>query len=78
MICGVDKSFREVRYKLKDEKGIVLKGFFYSYELVAIRLSDKYRAKKTGEEIISGKRYAKIHYLGYPDEFDEFQLLQQK
>ena len=76
VVCEVDKKFREVRYKLKDEKGTVLKGFFYSHELVAIKLSDKYRAQKTGKEIIGGKRYARIHYLGYPTEFDELQLLQ--
>lgn len=78
IVSGVDKKFREVRYKLKDERGRELKGFFYSHELVAINLTDKYRAKKVGEEIINGKNYARIQYLGYPQEFDELQLVQGK
>ena len=78
IISGVDKKFREVRYRLKDEKGRELKGFFYSHELVAINLSEKYRAKKVGEEVIKGKKYARIQYLGYPEEFDELQLIPKK
>ena len=76
IVSSVNTRFREVRYKLKDEKGLQLKGFFYSHELVSINLSDKYRAKKVGEEVIDGKNYARIHYMGYPQEFDELQLLQ--
>ena len=75
IICKVDKKLREVRYKLQDEKGRELKGFFYAHELVAVRLSDKYRAKKIGEEVVGGKTYARIHYIGYPEEFDELQLV---
>lgn len=78
IVSGVNKKFREVRYKLKDENGVELKGFFYSHELVAINLTDKYRARKVGEEIINGKNYARIQYLGYPQEFDELQLIQGK
>lgn len=63
---------------MKDEKGRELKGFFYSHELVAINLSEKYRAKKVGEEVIKGKKYARIQYLGYPEEFDELQLIPKK
>ena len=74
-MSGVDKNYREVRYELKDERGRKLKGFFYSHELVAINLSDKYRAKKVGEEVIKGRKYARIQYLGYPKEFDELQLI---
>ena len=76
VVSGVDKKFRELRYRLKDEKGAELKGFFYSHELVAINLSDKYRAKKVGEEIVNGKKFARIHYLGYPQEFDDLQPVQ--
>ena len=78
IVSSVDKKLREVRYKLKDEKGTVLKGFFYSHELVAINLSDKYRAKKAGEEVIDGKKFARIEYLGYPRDFDELQLIQKQ
>lgn len=77
-MSGVDKNYREVRYELKDERGRKLKGFFYSHELVAINLSDKYRAKKVGEEVIKGRKYARIQYLGYPKEFDELQLIHKK
>ena len=76
VVSNVDKKFRELRYKLKDERGVELKGFFYSHELVAINLSDKYRAKNVGEEIVNGKKYARIHYLGYPQEFDDLQPVQ--
>ena len=76
MVSGIDKKFRELRYRLKDERGVELKGFFYSHELVAINLNDKYRAKKVGEENVNGKKYARIHYLGYPQEFDDLQPVQ--
>ena len=76
VVSGIDKKFRELRYRLKDERGVELKGFFYSHELVAINLNDKYRAKKVGEENVNGKNYARIHYLGYPQEFDDLQPVQ--
>ena len=76
VVSGIDKKFRELRYRLKDERGVELKGFFYSHELVAINLNDKYRAKKVGEENVNGKKYARIHYLGYPQEFDDLQPVQ--
>ena len=60
---------------MKDEKDRILKGFFYSHELVAINLSDQYRAKKVGEEVVDGKKFARIQYLDYPKEFDEMQLI---
>lgn len=78
VVSGVDKKFREMRYRLKDERGVELKGFFYSHELVAINLSDKYRAQNLGEEIVDGKKYSRIHYLGYPKEFDELQPLKSQ
>ena len=75
IISAVDKTYKELRYKLKDERNVELKGYFYSHELVGINLSDKYRAKKVGEVTLKGKKYSKIHYIGYPKEFDELHLI---
>ena len=55
IICNVDKRYREVRYKLKDEKNRELSGYFYAHELIPIYLSDKYRAEKVGEKVVGGR-----------------------
>ena len=75
IVSNVDKTYREVRYKLKDEKNRELAGYFYAHELIPIYLSDKYRAEKVGEKVVWGKKYAEIRYLGYPDEWNTLQPL---
>jgi hypothetical protein len=68
---SVDKSKPFNQYKLKDEKGNILKGYFLQREIVGIDLGDKYRARQKRVFTQKGKRYAELEYLGYPSEYNE-------
>ena len=64
IVSNVDKTYREVRYKLKDEKNRELAGYFYAHELIPIYLSDKYRAEKVGEKVVGGKKVCRNTLFG--------------
>jgi hypothetical protein len=70
-IQSVDKSKPFNQYKLQDEKGNLLKGYFLQREIVGIDLGEKYRAVQKRVFTDNGKRYAELEYLGYPSEYNE-------
>ena len=63
-------------YYLKDERGVLLKGgAFLQSQLVPIRLSDKYRGTVLETFKKKGKKYAKMKFKGYADEWNEDVLI---
>ena len=58
---------------MRDEKQRVIAGFFNEFELVKINLP-RYRAIVTDKKFKKNKKWIKLHYKGYSNEFDEWRV----
>ena len=57
-------------YVLTDEKDRIMMGLFNQFELTKVNLS-RYRVVIKDKVKKRGKTWLKVHYKGYPDDFDE-------
>lgn len=60
-------------YILSDEKNRVIAGLFNEFELTKVNLS-RYRVVIKDRATRKGKKWVKLHYKGYSDEYDQWQL----
>lgn len=58
---------------MRDENQRVIAGLFNEYELVKINLP-RYRVIVKDKKIKKNKKWVKLHYKGYSEEFDEWRL----
>ena len=60
-------------YILRDEKQRIISGLFNEYELVKINLP-RYRAIVKDTKFKKNKKWIRLHYKGFGEEFDEWKL----
>lgn len=58
---------------MKDEQNRIIAGLFNEFELVKINLP-RYRVVVKDTKIKNKKKWIKLHYKGYSDEFDEWRV----
>ena len=71
-ISSIDKKRQPFLYKLKDLAGNEIEGSFYSYELTITKLKKKYPIKIIGERRKGRKIQYKVHFIGWPSQFDTY------
>ena len=58
---------------MRDEKQRIISGLFNEYELVKINLP-RYRAIVKDTKFKKNKKWIRLHYKGFGEEFDEWKL----